>query len=187
MPLNLSTANCRFDRSNVDFPHRHHRIKRSFGGYAIRTGVCFRQDNRRNLPRNTPLVFAPAALALLTAIADDCVPVAVRFALVFGCNLERECFVVLERRSAVEPEARNTQHGELDSQYVPFFPRWIICWCAMHYPDRRVRKCFGVESRSTLGVVFVPEADRVLCNLCHFISPLIVVVTRFRTASTCFG
>jgi len=37
------------------------------------------------------------------------------------------------------------------------------------------RECAGVKLRRSLGVVFVPEADCVLCNLCHVISPLIAV------------
>ena len=40
--------------------------------------------------KGSPLVFAPPALALLPAITDDCVPVAVRLFLIFGRYLERE-------------------------------------------------------------------------------------------------
>ena len=29
-----------------------------------------------------------------------------------GCDLKRECFVVLERGAAVEPEAGNVHHGK---------------------------------------------------------------------------
>jgi hypothetical protein len=36
------------------------------------------------LPGNAPLVFAPAALAFLSAIADDGVPVAVGLVLIVG-------------------------------------------------------------------------------------------------------
>src|SRR6188768_3491849 len=102
-----STAARRLDGSDVDLFHLHHRIERAFGGGSIGIGDRFRQGDRRNLPRQSPFVLAPAARALLAAVADDGVPVTVRFSLVSGCDLEREGFVVLERGSAVEPEARN--------------------------------------------------------------------------------
>ena len=63
----------------------------------------------------------PQALSL-AAVANDRVPVAIRFGLVGDAHLKRERFVVLERRSAVEAEARDAHHDELDGQYVPFFP-----------------------------------------------------------------
>ena len=73
------------DHGNVDFPHRHHRIGRPFDGYAVGTDEC---------------------LALLSTVAYDRVPVAIRFTLVFGRNLKRDRFVVLEGGSAIEPETR---------------------------------------------------------------------------------
>jgi len=107
----VSTAKCRLDCGNINFLHRHHRIECPFGGYMVRTGECFRQGNRRNLPRDTPLVLAPAAIALLTAVADDRVPITIRFTLVFGRHLKRKSFVVCERRPAVESEARNVHES----------------------------------------------------------------------------
>jgi len=131
----LSTAECRFDGGNVDFLHRHHCIKCPLGGYAVRAGECFRQGNRRNLPRDTPLVLAPAAVAFLTAVADDRVPIAIRFTLIFGRHLKRESFVVCERRPAVESEAWDAHDGELDRQHIAFLARRIIPGCAMHRAD----------------------------------------------------
>ena len=103
----ILTAKCCLYRSNVDFLHRHHCVECPFGGCAIRTGNCFGQRNGRNLPGDAPLVLAPTALALFTAIMDDCIPVAIRLFLIFSGNLKREGFVMLERGSTVEPEARN--------------------------------------------------------------------------------
>jgi hypothetical protein len=48
------------------------------------------------LPRDAPLVFAPAALALLAAIADDGVPVAVGLLLIVGGDLERGGFTMFD-------------------------------------------------------------------------------------------
>jgi hypothetical protein len=75
--------------------HLHHRIERALGGNGVRVGDRFGQGDRRNLPGQSPFVLAPAARALLAAVADDRVPVAIRFGLVSGCDLKRERFVVL--------------------------------------------------------------------------------------------
>src|SRR3546814_2540962 len=96
-----SAAPRRLDRGDVDLLHVHHRIKRALCFIAAdrqRLG----QHARRDLPRDAPLVLAPAARALLAAIADDGVPVAVGLLLIVGGDLERESFVVLERGTAVE-------------------------------------------------------------------------------------
>src|SRR3546814_10734438 len=76
------------------------------------------QHARRDLPGDTPLVFAPAARALLAAIADDRVPVAVGLLLIVGGDLKREGFVVFERGPAVEAETRDTGNCEFDCQHV---------------------------------------------------------------------
>src|SRR6478736_4458243 len=84
-----SAAPRRLDRGDVDLPHAHHRIKRALCFVAAgrqRLG----QQARRDLPGDSPLVFAPAALALLAAIADDGVPVAVGLLLIVSGDLERE-------------------------------------------------------------------------------------------------
>src|SRR5262245_62287034 len=84
------------------------------------------------------LVLAPAARTLLAAVADDGVPVAIRFGLVGGGDLKREGLAVFERSSAVEPDARNAHHGKLDGQHIPFLPRRKVSRCAVHRADGRV-------------------------------------------------
>jgi hypothetical protein len=76
------------DRGDVDLRYRHHRLKRSLGGDGIGIGDCLREGDRRDLPGQTLLVLAPAACALLAAVADDPVPVAIRLGLVGGRDLE---------------------------------------------------------------------------------------------------
>src|ERR1700681_3980038 len=100
MPTWNSTPARLLDCSDVDLFHLHHRIERALGDGGIGIGDRFRQDDRRNLPRQSPLVPAPAAHALLPAVADDGVPVAIRLRLVSGCDLKREGFALLERASA---------------------------------------------------------------------------------------
>src|SRR5690349_3428244 len=89
------------DLGDVDLLHLHHRLERALGfGTAGRHRL--HQHARRDLPGDAPLVLAPAAGALLPAIADDGIPVAVGLRLILGGDLERERLAVLERRSAIE-------------------------------------------------------------------------------------
>src|SRR4249920_1789385 len=96
-----STAARRFDCSDVDLFHLQHRIERALGGSGVGIGYRSRQSDRRNLPGQAPFVLAPAAGILFAAVADDGVPVTIRFGLVSGCDLKGECFVVLERGAAI--------------------------------------------------------------------------------------
>src|SRR5258707_218800 len=89
-----STAARRLDCSDVDLFHLHHRIERALGGSGIGIGYRFGQSDRRDLPRQSPFVLAPAARTLFAAVADDRVPVTISFGLVSGCDLKRERFVV---------------------------------------------------------------------------------------------
>jgi hypothetical protein len=61
-----SAAPRRLDRGDVDLLHAHHRIKRPLCFIAA-GGQRLGQHARRDLPGNAPLVFAPAARALLAA------------------------------------------------------------------------------------------------------------------------
>src|SRR6187402_3218435 len=106
-----STAARRLDCSDVDLLHR---IERALGGSAVGIGDRLGQGDRRNLPGQAPFVLAPPARTLFAAVADDCIPVTIGFGLVGGCDLKRECFVVLECGSAIEPKAGNSYHRELD-------------------------------------------------------------------------
>ena len=131
----ILAATRRLDCSDVDLRHLHHRIERALGGSGVGIGDRFRQDDRRNLPGQAPFVLAPPARALLTAVADDCVPVAIGFGLVSSCNLKRERLAVLERWSAVEPEARNSHHRKFDCQHVSFFAGGKVSRRAVHRAD----------------------------------------------------
>src|SRR5688500_13354831 len=87
-----STAAPRRDRGDVDLFHLHHRVEVALGGGGIRIGIRLRQGDGRDLPGQSPFVLAPAARALLPAVADDGVPVTIRFGLVSGGDLKREGF-----------------------------------------------------------------------------------------------
>jgi hypothetical protein len=77
------------------------------------------------------LVFAPAALALLAAIADDGVPIAVGLLLIVSGNLEREGFVMLERGTAVEAETGDAGHCEFDRQHVALLAGRVVTGCTV--------------------------------------------------------
>src|SRR5262249_30565482 len=67
-------STCFLDRRDVDLLHRHHCLEGTRGfGATSRESVG--EHTRRDLPRETPAIPAPAARPLLTAVADDRVPV----------------------------------------------------------------------------------------------------------------
>jgi hypothetical protein len=74
--------------------------------------------------------------------------------------------------AAVEAEAGDAHHGELDRQHVPFLPGWEVRRRAMDRAHGRVGERRGVEVCHFLRAAVVPEADRVLRLLCHFTPPL---------------
>jgi len=134
-PGSRPTASSCLDRGDVDLLHLHHRIERALGSSRIGVRDRLRQRDRGNLPGQSPFVLAPAARALLAAVADDRVPVTICFVLVSGGDLKRECFVVLEHRSAVEPEAGNPHYREFDRQHVAHFPVRKVSRRAHHRAD----------------------------------------------------
>jgi hypothetical protein len=106
------------DGSDVDLLHGHHGVEGALGGGAVGVGPGLGQCHGRDLPRDAPLVAAPAAFHLLATVADDGVPVAVGLGLIGGGHLERERVAVLHARPAVQPHAGQAQHGEFDHQHV---------------------------------------------------------------------
>src|SRR5262249_4774203 len=158
-----SAASGRRDRGDIDLFHPHHRLECALCFIAA-SGERLGQHARRDLPRNAPLVFAPAALAFLPAIADDGVPVAVGLVLIVGSNLEREGFVMLERGTAVEADTRDADNREFDYQHITRIAVWIVTGCTVDGAHHAVGKGLGVEVGSSLGVLIVPEANRVLCH-----------------------
>src|SRR6476646_10844997 len=162
-----SAAPRRLDRGDVDFPHFHHRSESALGFIAAsreRVG----QHARRDLPGNFPLVFAPPALALLPAITDDYVPVAVGLFLIFGRYLEREGFVMLEHGTAVETETGYTEDCEFHRQHVALLSAGIVAGRMVHGTDRAVGKGCSIEAGSSLGVLVVPQANCVLGHCLAF-------------------
>src|SRR3954454_14537747 len=120
-----SAAACRLDCSDVDLLHCHHRIKRALCFIAAgrhRLG----QHTRRDLPRNAPLVFAPAARTLLAATANDGVPIAGGLGLIGSGHLGREGLVVFESGTAVEANTRDTVNLEFDGEHISLLAGWVV-------------------------------------------------------------
>ena len=158
-----SPPSCGIDPGDVDLLHLHHRLERPLrlraaGGHRLGQGA------RRDLPGNAPLVLAPAAFAFLAAIADDGVPVAVGLLLIVGGDLEGKRLAVREHGSAIEADAGNAAHGEVDRQHVALLARGIVARRAKHGLHDAVGKQRCVEARRLLGILLVPQADRVLGN-----------------------
>src|SRR4051812_3551380 len=145
-----SAAERRLDCSDVYFPHCHHRIKRAFSFIATgrhRVG----QHTRRNLPRNAPLIFAPAAGTLLTAIADDSVPIAIGLSLIVSGDLERERFVMFERRTAVEADTRDTGNVEFDYKHISLLTGWVVTGGTVDGTDTALRKGLSIKMSGSLS------------------------------------
>src|SRR5262249_9268297 len=115
-----------------------------------------------DLPGNAPFIPTPAARAFLSTIADNGVPVAVGLLLIVGGDLKRESFAVLERGTAVEAETGNAGHGEFDHQHVARLAGWKVGRPPVDRAHGAVGKGLGVKAGRRLGILVVPDADRVL-------------------------
>src|SRR5690606_6960830 len=122
------------------------------------------QHFRGDLPGHAPAVLAPAAVAFLAAVADDGVPVAVRFGLVGGGDLEREGLGLLEDRASVKADAGNAEDGELDGEDVAGLAGREVARGMEDPSNRAVGEDAGVEAGRVEGIAFEPQADRVARN-----------------------
>src|SRR4029077_2313762 len=165
LPRNLAAPR-RLDCGDVDLSHAHHGFKRALC-FVAASCHRFGQYPRRDLPRQAPLVFAPAARAFLAAILDDGVPIAIRLSLIVSGDLERKCLIMFEHGAAVETNAVDASNFELDRQHIPLLAGRIVTGCTVDGTQRAVGKSLGIKSSSGLGVLIVPETN---CVLCHCIS-----------------
>src|SRR6476660_9099643 len=157
-PPNLAAPGC-LARCDVDLSHAHHSLKRALCFIAAGRHR-FGQYTRRDLPRHAPLVFAPAALALLAAIADDGVPIAIGLGLIVSGDLERKVFAMFERGTAVEADTRDAGNFEFDYQHISLLAGWVVTGCTVDGTHRAVGKGLGIKARSSLGILVVPDANR---------------------------
>src|SRR5882762_172316 len=71
---------------------------------------------------------------------------------------------MFERRTAVEPDTRDTGNDEFDCQHVALPAGREVTGRTVDGAHRAVGKGLCVEPGSSLGVFIVPEANRVLCD-----------------------
>ena len=69
---------------------------------------------------------APSKVVFRAAIADDRVPVTVRFFLILRRDLEGKSLGVPEHRAAVKTETGNAQDGELHRQHIALLAARIV-------------------------------------------------------------
>src|SRR5690606_14190750 len=132
----------------------------------VATGLhCLDQGARRDLPGDAPAVPAPAALAFLAAVADDRVPVPVRFLLIVSRDLEAEALALGKLGAAVQAEAGDAADGELDGEHVAFLAAGKVGGRLADGGDLAVGEGPCVELCGLFGVLVEPQADRVL--RCH--------------------
>src|SRR6516225_7389788 len=156
-----SAATRSLDCSDVDLLHAHHRLKRALR-FTAAGSQRLGQHARCDLPGDAPPVFAPAALALLATVAHNGIPIAVGFLLIVGGDLKGEGLVVLEGGTAIETHAGDARDCEFDHQYVARLAGWVVTGRTVHRAYRALRKGLRVEAGSSLGILVVPKADRVL-------------------------
>jgi hypothetical protein len=161
-PAFPSAAACSLDFGDVDFTHLHHRMEGAFG-FSATGGYRVRQHVRRDLPGDSPPILAPAASALLAAIADDRIPIAIRFLLSIGCNLKGKRLGVCKLRPTIQTQTRNAKNCEFHREDFVFLAAGIIARGFVNRYYFTVGERGSVEARRILRILVKPKADGVLC------------------------
>ena len=65
--------------------------------------------------------------------------------MVAGRHLEQKKPVVFERQAAIQAEARNAQHRELDRQHLALFARRVVTRQVVPSAELAVREGFGMQ------------------------------------------
>ena len=163
-PAFPSAAACSLDFGNIDFTHLHHCIEGAFG-FSATGRYRVRQHARGDLPGDSPAVPTPAASALLAAIADDRIPVAIRFLLSISRNLEGKRLGVFKLRPAIQTQTGSAENGEFHREDFAFLAAGIIARGFVNRYYFTVGERGGVEVRRILRILIKPKADGVLCFL----------------------
>lgn len=166
-----STTPRRLDGGDLYLAHLHHGLEGALGSLGVGIGDRLGEGEGGDLPGDAPPVLAPAALARPAAVLDDGVPVAIRLGLGCRCDLKREGPVVADPGPAVEAEAGDPHHAELDRQHIPPLAGGVVGRGAVHGVDGRVGEEACVKPCRLLGIPVIPEADPVLCGCHHLVAP----------------
>lgn len=150
-----------FNFGDVDLVHFHHRGEGALG-FGAAGGQCVHQYARGDLPGDAPPVLAPAAVAWLAAVADDRIPVTIRFLLRVRRDLEGEGFGMFELRPAIESQAGDAANGEFHGEDLAFPAVRVVARGLVNPGDFTVRERGRVKARRVLRVLVEPDADGVL-------------------------
>jgi len=71
---------------------------------------------------------------------------------------------MFERRTAVEADTRDAGNREFGDQYITRFAGRVVAGRTVDGANRAVGEDCGVKAGGRLGVLIVPEANRVLCQ-----------------------
>src|SRR4029077_8176879 len=104
-----------------------------------------------DLPGEPPLVPTPAAVAFLSAVVDDRVPVMIGLRLVIGEDHETDGFVRTEDRPTVEADERTAEHSEVDCQLVPGSAVRVVRRGGIRRADMAVGERLGIELGGLAG------------------------------------
>jgi len=116
------------------------------------------------------VILAPTALTFLAAVANDRVPVAIRFFLIVRRDLKRKGLTVLERRAAVETETGNAQNRELHRQHIALLAARVVARRFVNSGHFAIWKGRSVEARRIMCVLVEPEANRIFRLQGHQVS-----------------
>ena len=161
-PAVPSAAASGLDLGDVDLTHLHHRIEGAFG-FSATGRDRVRQHARRDLPGDSPTVPTPPASALVAAVADNRIPIAIRFLLRISRNLEGERLAVFKLRPTIETQTRNAKDGEFDREDFAFLAARKIAGGFVNRGYFTVWERGSVEARRILSILVKPKADGVPC------------------------
>jgi len=153
-----STTPGGLDFGDVDLAHFHHCGKGAFGFRAAGRHRV-RQHARRDLPGDSPAVFAPAAVAFLAAVADDGFPVAIRFRLSVRRDLEGEGLGLFELRPAIDRHAGYVADGELHGENLALLATGKIARGFADRGDFTVWKGLRVKACCLFRIFVEPKTD----------------------------
>jgi hypothetical protein len=77
---------------------------------------------------------------------------------------------MFKRRPSVETEAANASDRKFDHQNVSLLSGWIVTGCAVDGTNCAIGKGLAIEASSGLGILIVPDANRVLRHCMSFLS-----------------
>src|SRR5215475_9664966 len=77
---------------------------------------------------------------------------------------------MLERGTTIEAKAGDAGDREFHRQHVASLAGRVVTGCTMDSTHRTAGKGLGVKTGSSLGVLVVPQANRVLGHACPFAS-----------------